>query len=232
METGAYKDNITDDIFMETLVNNIRNECISNQIFLSKTSTETVSNLTKELSRLKQDFDANQNRIITLEKRLDEISDFKLRSKLEAMANFEILNAETITPHFLNLARGEKSEARLSDIVDHYGNPFQSDEALKDYVRNYYQNLYHKPACAETFNPNCIREFLGQEILNTGLVRDSIISEATAARLEAPLSMEELDKSAAQGNRSASRMDGLSNCFIKKFWHVLRKPLHRIRYTV
>ncbi len=226
METGAYKD----DIFMETLVNNIRNECISYQIFLSKTSTETVCNLTKELSRLKQDFDAYQNRIITLEKRLDEISDFKLRSKLEATANFEILNAETITPHFLNLARGEKSEARLSDIVDDNGNPFQSDEALKNYVRNYYQNLYRKPACDETFNPNCIREFLGQEILNSGLVSDSIISEATAARLEAPLSMEELDKSAAQGNKSAPGMDGLSNCFIKKFWHVLRKPLHR--YTV
>jgi hypothetical protein len=90
-------------------------------------------------------------------------------------------------------------------------------------VRNYYQNLYRKPACNETFNPNCIREFLGQEILNSGLVRDSIISEATAAWLEAPLSMEELDKSAAQGNRSASGMDGLSNCFIKKFWHVLKK---------
>jgi len=68
LEIGAYKDNITDDIFMETLVNNIRNECIFYQIFLAKTSTETVSNLTKELSRLKQDFDVNQNRISTLEK--------------------------------------------------------------------------------------------------------------------------------------------------------------------
>jgi exonuclease III len=194
MENGAFKDNITDDIFMETLVNNIRNECISYQIFLSKTSSETVSNLTKELGRLKQDFDANQNRIITLEKRLDEIADFKLRSKLEATANFEILNAETITPHFLNLARGEKSEARLSDIVDDNGIPFQNDEALKNYVRNYYQYLYQKPACDETFNPNCIREFLGQEILNSGLVRDSIISEATAARLEAPLSIEDADE--------------------------------------
>ncbi len=157
-------------------------------------------------------------------------ADFKLRSKLEATANFEILNAENITPHFLNLARGEKSEARLSDILDDYGRPFLNDAALKDYVRDYYQKLYRKPACDETFNPNCIRDFLGPEILNSGLVRDSIISEATATRLESPLSMEELDKSAAQGNKSASGMDGLSNCFIKKFWHILRKPLHQ--YTV
>ncbi len=94
-------------------------------------------------------------------------------------------------------------------------------------MRNYYQDLYRKPACDENFNLNCIREFLGQDIINSALVRDSIISEATAPRLEDPLSMEELDKSAAQGNKSASGMDGLSNCFIKKFWHVLRKPLHR-----
>ncbi len=84
-------------------------------------------------------------------------------------------------------------------------------------MREYYQNLYRKPACDENFNPNCIRDFLGEDIVNSGLVRDSIISEATATRLEAPLSMEELDKSAAQGNKSASGMDGLSNCFIKNF---------------
>jgi len=67
---------------METLVNNIRNECISYQIFLAKTSTETVSNMSKELSKLKANYVENQNQIITLEKRLDEIADFKLRSKL------------------------------------------------------------------------------------------------------------------------------------------------------
>jgi exonuclease III len=230
LETGTYKDGITDDIFMETLVNNIRNECISYQIFLAKTSTETVSNMSKELSKLKANYVENQNQIITLEKRLDEIADFKLRSKLEATANFEILNAENITPHFLSLARGEKSEARLSDILDDDGQNFQNDAALKEYVRGYYQNLYRKPACDDNFNPNCIQEFLGPDILNSGLVRDSIISEATATQLESPLSLEELDRSAAQGNKSASGMDGLSNCFIKKFWNVLRKPLHR--YTI
>jgi hypothetical protein len=153
-----------------------------------------------------------------------------LEEKLEATANFEILNAKNITPHFLNLARGDKSEARLSDILDDEGQPFQNEAALKEYVWAYYQNLYRKPVCDDNFNPNCIRELLGPDILNSGLVRDSIISEATATQLETPLSIDELDRSAAQGNRSASGMDGLSNCFIKKFWHVLRKPLHR--YTV
>ena len=42
-----------------------------------------------------------------------------------------------------------------------------------------------------------------------------------------PFTAEELDESAHQGNRSASGMDGLSNCFIKKYWHYLRTPLYK-----
>jgi hypothetical protein len=61
--------------------------------------------------------------------------------------------------------------------------------------------------------------------LNSRLVRDSRISEETAARLETPITLDELDKSASQGNKSASGMDGLCNCFIKKFWNILRIPL-------
>jgi len=48
-----------------------------------------------------------------------------------------------------------------------------------------------------------------------------------AAQLELPLTIDELDKSIAQANKSACGMDGLSNCFIKKYWHFFRTPLHR-----
>jgi hypothetical protein len=48
-----------------------------------------------------------------------------------------------------------------------------------------------------------------------------------AARLELPISIDELDKSISQANKSACGMDSLSNCFIKKYWHFFRTPLHR-----
>ena len=127
------------------------------------------------------------------------------------------------------MAKGNKSEACLNDILDENGLHFQSDTARKEYIRSYYQNLYRAPANDQNIRADCIREFLGEEILNSRLVQDSRISEATAARLELPLSLDELDKSASQGNKSASGMDGLSNCFIKKFWNILRIPL--FRYT-
>jgi hypothetical protein len=58
-------------------------------------------------------------------------------------------------------------------------------------------------------------------------VRDSKLSEQKSAELEQAITIEELDISAMQGNKSAAGMDGLSNCFIKRFWALLRVPLHR-----
>ncbi len=68
------------------------------------------------------------------------------------------------------------------------------------------------------FNENCIHEFLGEDIVNLRLVQDSIIPPELRQELESPITVEELDLSVAQGNKSASGMDGLSNCFIKKYW--------------
>jgi hypothetical protein len=58
-------------------------------------------------------------------------------------------------------------------------------------------------------------------------VTESKLSEQQKAELEQEITIHELDESASQGNKSAAGMDGLSNCFIKKFWPLLRVPLHR-----
>ncbi len=148
-------------------------------------------------------------------------------SKLESSKNFEIFNSEKIMPNFINLSKGSKSEATLSDLRDDNSLPFNSDDHLKEYVRNFYKNLYRSPPCDLNFNENCINEFLGDEVVQSRLVQDSIIPVHLAQDFEEPLTIAELDISAAQGNRSASGMDGLSNCFIKKYWELLRTALYR-----
>jgi hypothetical protein len=140
-----------------------------------------------------------------------------LRAKLECTRNFEIINNEKITPNFLNLSKGSKSDASLLDITDDNGNPFNSDVELKEYVRSFYANLYKAPETDRNFNENCIYEFLGEDIVNSRLVQDCIIPAELRQELESPISVEELNISVAQGNKSASGMDGLSNCFIKKY---------------
>ncbi len=150
-----------------------------------------------------------------------------MRSKLENSKNFEIFNNEKITPNFLNLAKGMKSEASLLDLKREDGSDFPTEEERKAYVRDFYRKLYQKPICDNNFNEDCIENFLGEDIINSRLVQDSKIPPDISENFEEPLSIEELDISAAQGNRSASGKDGISNCFIKKYWDYLRIPLHR-----
>jgi hypothetical protein len=213
--------------FTETLVNNLLNDVVSYQTFISKTIKNTSSETLTKLADLKHDYEPNVNEIIELENKLDRIQDQKLRSKLESSKKFEIFNSEKITPNFINLSKGSKSEANLSDLRDDNNLPFNSDENMKKYVRNFYKNLYKPPQSDLDFNENCINEFLGNEIVQSRLVQDSIIPEQLSQEFEEPLTIGELDISAAQGNKSASGMDGLSNCFIKKYWVLIRTALHR-----
>ncbi len=227
VQRGGFREELTDDIFLETLINNIRNECISYQIFLAKTILASTKHITDKLKVLKTSYVANEAEINSLEKKLDEIVDNQLRNRLEAPQNFEILQNEKITPFFLNLAKGNKAEASLTDLLDDDGNPFRTDTELKEHIRKFYQNIYKKPNIDNFIQADCITNFLGEEICNSNLVKDSIIPEQIRQEFEEMLSIQELDESAAQGNRSAAGMDGINNCFIKKFWHLLRIPLHR-----
>ncbi len=127
----------------------------------------------------------------------------------------------------MSLAKGSQSEASMSDICDGNGQPFESLEDMKCFVKNFYSSIYKKSENEpETFD-NCNKNFLGPEICENPIVRDSKIPAETAVRLEEPVSIHELDISVQQANKSASGRDGFSNCFIKKYWTYFRTPLHR-----
>ena len=68
-------DGPTPDIFMESLVNNIRNEVISHQIYIKKQINKTVDKLEKDLSNLKKDVHANSEQINDLESALNNLTD-------------------------------------------------------------------------------------------------------------------------------------------------------------
>jgi exonuclease III len=134
LATGGFTGGIDDDLFMETLVNNIKNDCVSYQVFVNRTISNTVSSIESRLKVLKNSYEENCEEIFTLEKKLNNITDARLRAKLESNRNFEVFNNEKITPNFVNLSRGTKSEAMLSDLLDDSGNPFENETELKNYV--------------------------------------------------------------------------------------------------
>jgi Reverse transcriptase (RNA-dependent DNA polymerase) len=66
---------------------------------------------------------------------------------------------------------------------------------------------------------------LGPVVLNSNIVRNSILTEAESARLDSPLTMAEIDISAKKGKiRSFPGADGFSNYLILKCWANLRFP--------
>jgi hypothetical protein len=150
-----------------------------------------------------------------------------MRTEIENLSSFEYLNDEKITPYFVNLAKCNTATATTDSICDSDGSPFASAKLRNEFVRNFYADLYHIPAGQDPAPENCIEDFFGPEICNSALVRDSRISEQKKAELEQEITLHKLDISASQGNKIAAGMDGLSNCFIKKFWPLLRVPLHR-----
>jgi hypothetical protein len=227
LSQGRLSNGTGDDIFMEVLVNNLKNECISYQAFMNKTIKNSIAQIIANLNTLKKNFSANAEEIFSIERKLDQIQDWKLRAKLENTRNFELINSEKITPNFLNLSKGSKSEACLSDLRDDSGREFSSEEEMKNYVRNFYAELYKSPDVDINFNENCIDDFLGEEICNSRLVKDSKVPPNLRQELESNLTLHKLDISANQGNKSACGMDGISNCFIKRYWDLLRIPLHR-----
>jgi len=218
---------IGDDIFMECLMNGMRNEIVSYQTFIQKNVKTQKRNLISRIESLKNSSIPGTELILELERTLNRQLDLEMRTELENHRNFEYLNDEKITPYFVNLAKCNNACATTDSICDSNGQPFANGELRNAYVREFYADLYKIPEGQVPAADGCIEAFLGPEICVTRLVQESKIPEIKKTELERDISIEELDVSALQGNKSAAGMDGLSNCFIKKFWQLLRTPLHR-----
>jgi hypothetical protein len=133
--------NIEDDIFMECLMNSIKNETISYQIFVKKNSKKQKSVLMSRIENLKKTLPAGSEPILELESALNKQVDLELRAEIENLSNFEYLNDEKITPYFVSLAKSNKASATTDSICDDEGNPFNSAEERNNYVRNFYASL-------------------------------------------------------------------------------------------
>lgn len=105
-----------------------------------------------------------------------------MRDALSSLDAFEYLNAEKITPYFVKLTKGNRSEATTDDICDDNVRPFISVGDRNNYVRQFYSNLYRNPEPADLVIEGCIEEFLCPEILETALVWDGKLDEETAQK--------------------------------------------------
>jgi hypothetical protein len=219
-----------DDVFLEYLVNNIRNEMVSYQSFIFKKVDESYENLVSKIENLKKNAILNQNLISEYELKLREMNEIKINAVLEGNPNFNQLNSERITPFFLKITNGSQLSGSMWDIIDPDGAIFESALRQKSYIPEYFANSYKRPVHEPENLTGCIETFLGPEILNHPLTQNLKLNEAERIRLDQDLTGDELDHSLERANlSSAAGIDGLSTKIIKKFWYIFKLPL--LNYT-
>ena len=141
------------------------------------------------------------------------------------MKFFEGLTSEKSSPLFLSLAKN-RNNGKMSKIKNDNNLPFNSVEESTDYIVSFFENLYKKSNDDPQNYEGIVEGFLGPNICNSDIVRNSRLTREEADSLETRLTLEELDNSLKKANFGlASGLDGFSNILIKKCWHLLRIPL-------
>jgi exonuclease III len=214
------------DTFLEVLMGNIRNALISFQVWLKKAKGARKCALSRRLSALKENYVQNCDMIFDLETEMSRIKDEELSAVVSDMKLFECLHNERPSPLFLNLIKSSKTD-RLSQIKDNDGFVFSSKNEREKFMVNYFSGIYKKREEMENFDfTNCIENFLGPDILQHPVVRDSKLTLQEREDIDSPLTIQELDESLKNCNlKSAAGQDGFSNRLIKKCWKFLRHPL-------
>ncbi len=215
-----------DDIFFETLINNIRNEVSGLQHFVSKCRSKYKLGLVSSLGKLKKENTPDFSEISRIENLLSNINQTELLRELEKTEIFEYINNEKITPFFLKLAKGNRNKGDLRDICQPDGTNFANELDRTEFIVNYYENIYSTPPDRpDNPAPGSIDDFLG-EIADHPIVTSSKLTIEERNEFERFLSIHELDKAISEcKNKSACGIDGINYQFLKKFWSFLRVPL-------
>jgi exonuclease III len=212
------------DIFFEVLTGNIMNALTSFQAWLNKIKSSKRCHIAKQLEELKLNFLNNENLILRLESELNSLAEADLRAKVENLKIFENLNSEKPTPLFLSLCKNRNNES-LGKIRSPEGDNFGSDQERYDYITNEFENLF-KNRTQRVLDDNAINDFLGPEIVNSDIVRNSMLTDQEKTVLDSPITLAEFDIAVKKGKiRSAPGADGYTNTLILHCWKFLRLPL-------
>ena len=219
---------VTPDLLLQTLTCCIKNRVLSHQSFVFKKKAARKRQLSDRISQLKLNFDQNCTSILETERLLSDVVEYELKEELSFYKNFECLNSEKITPHFMNLVKNSGTDEKLSDICDNNGIPFVNDVSRKEFITDFFKKIYKKDENSGTATVDDIINFLGP-VANHGTVLDSKLTENEKTLLESDITLEELCKSINEANMSsAPGADGVSNRFIKKFWDYFKNPLLKL----
>jgi hypothetical protein len=216
----------TPDTFFEILCSNLRHEILGFQGFQKKLENAKLNRIYTQVEILKTNYIFNAQEIAMLESEATSILDGRLSSRVSEMKIFENLHCERPTPIFLTLTKNRTQE-KLALIKRDNGIEFENDVLRNEHIVSEFEKLYANRD-PPTIPDNIIEDFLGQEIVDSPLVQNSLLTDRESEWLDRPLSISELDISAKKGKlRSAPGADGFSNELIIRCWKYFRHALYR-----
>jgi hypothetical protein len=160
------------------------------QSHLIRIQNLAISEIKKKISNA-----TNAETKLALIDKLNILQDIKIREQMHDWKISEILNDEKPSKHFLDIAKKGKSGSDVNEIRDNTGNVFDSKEELNEHIRCFYKKLYEKKDTIGT-----IEEFLGSEICNSELIKNSKLTEDEKDNLDRYLTLIELDESLRKSN--------------------------------
>jgi len=221
--------NYEPEVFFQTLVSCIKNNVLSHQANIFKLRSQKKNLLIATITDLKKNFTQNSAEVLRTERILTATIESELKDELLHYKKFEMLNAEKITPYFMNLVKSVNNTGNISELKKDGGEDFVDEVEQNNFIHNYYKDIYSQPDNnSKTAGLVEINEFLGP-IKDHPIVVNAKLSNEERDELETGISLEELTKSINNANlSSAPGADGISNRFIKHYWDYFKNPLLKL----
>ena len=217
---------ISPSLFIELLLNVIKNETISFQLNYRKKLNSYTSELKDKLYSLKKVatwHESNMSSINSIESELSKIEDEKTTRSMQDSKYFHIMNSEKGSKHFSKIVKNSKKNNSIDFLKDESGNEFADIKSRNDFLVNFFKNKFSRPPSTNL----SLTEFMGDTI-NHPLIEQHKLTDHERDSIEGEITLEELDVSLNSSNfSSAIGPDFVHIRLIKKFWKILRLPIKK-----
>ena len=189
-----------------------------------------ISRLEREIllgkvQRMEQNFGIESEQFTDAISKLNIFDDKILKDKANKFRDFVLTNNEKPTKDFCLLGKENNLVDDIDQIKGPNGEDFVNEKARKNYIRQFYGELYKK----KIDHLLGIEEFLGEDVLNLEWVSIKKLSNDEKLNLEGNITFDELEKALKTCNMSSScGWDGISNLMIKIFFPLVGKVLVKL----
>ena len=143
---------ISDQIFFEVLLMNIRSKCISFSTFLKRKETEQIQNLEKKLKILEENVtDQSLDELDTVKNELEEIRNKRMEGITIRSRTVWIKEGEKSSKYFCNLENRNYTDKAMPAIESENGDLLTNQTDIINEVKTFYKNLYEEK---QTINEN------------------------------------------------------------------------------